>query len=312
MQWAISLFVLAIMLLSGCSGKKEQDKVDLRKLWDFRDPAGTEQRFRALLAQHDEMTEYGLEIKTQIARTMGLRGMFDEGHALLDSVDVALKDDMRAVRIRSLLERGRLLNSAGSPDRAASLFQEAWERSREAGYDNYAIDSAHMMAIVLPPDQQLEWNLKALDLIEKSDDPALQGWKGPLYNNIGWTYFDQGDAETALMYFLKDVNFRTEFGDEDGRRISQWSVARTYRELGRKAEALDLQQKIEKEIEDKKLPADGFVFEELGELHLENGDSETAGRYFASAYKVLKEDQWFRENEKARLERMRKLGNVKE
>ncbi len=304
--------ILAILIVAGCTGKKDVKRIDLRKLWDFNDPAGTEAKFRELLPQFEHDAEYTLEIKTQIARTMGLRGMFEEAHTLLDSVDTELGSELGNARIRSLLERGRLLNSAGDPKNAVPLFEEAWKIAKENGNDNLAIDAAHMLAIILPPDRQLEWNLKALSLIEESNDSSVIGWKGPLYNNIGWTYFDQGDPDTALMYFLKDVNFRKEIGDEAGRRIAQWSAARMYRALNRTEDALDLQHRIEKEIEDNNLQKDGYVFEELAELYTVKGDQLKAKMYFKSAYELLKQDPWLQQNEKARLERLRKLGGVTE
>ncbi len=304
--------ILAIVLFSGCTGKKEVQRIDLRKMWDFNDPAGTEARFMELLPQFEDDGEFTLEIKTQIARTMGLRGMFENAHALLDSVDADLGSEINVARIRSLLERGRLFNSARDPKNAVPLFEEAWKLAKETSNDNLAIDAAHMLAIVMPPEGQLEWNLKALDLVEKSADSTLVGWKGPLYNNIGWTYFDQGDPETGLMYFLKDVNFRGEIGDENGSRIAQWSTARMYRALGRNEEAMMLQHRIEKEIEDNDLPRDGYVFEELGELYAESGDKGKAESYFKSAYEVLKNDPWLQQNDKEKLAHLRKLGGVKE
>ncbi len=304
--------LVAMLIFTGCIGKKEDKRVDLRKMWDFNDPAATEARFQELLIKVEGDEEYSLEIKTQIARTMGLRGMFEEGHKLLDEVDGKLGSEINDARIRSLLERGRLFNSAGDPKNAAPLFEEAWRLANEKGNDNLAIDAAHMLAITLPTDQQLEWNLKALSLVEKSKDPALIGWKGPLYNNIGWTYFDQGDPNTALIYFLKDVAFRKEVGDDHGRRVAQWSTARMYRALGRMDDALALQHQIEQEIKDNKLAEDGYVYEELAELYTEAGDTEQAKIYFRLAYNLLKKDDWLQQNEKPRLDRMKKLGKVQE
>ncbi len=48
------------------------------------------------------------------------------------------------------------------------LFQQAWELAQTEQQDFYAIDAAHMLAIIAPAEQQLEWNLRALTLAEQS------------------------------------------------------------------------------------------------------------------------------------------------
>ena len=79
----------------------------LRELWDFEDPAGSEQRFRRLAEDSDEpVAAYA---STQVARALGLQGRYDEGHAVLD----ALSPGDAEARVRLALERGRLLRSAG-------------------------------------------------------------------------------------------------------------------------------------------------------------------------------------------------------
>lgn len=59
-------------------------------LWDFEDPAGSERRFRDLLTQVDGHSAEAAEILTQIARTLALRGKFEEAHGTLDGVQPLL------------------------------------------------------------------------------------------------------------------------------------------------------------------------------------------------------------------------------
>ena len=57
---------------------------DLRALWDFDDPRGSEQRFRDLAQSADEpLATY---VRTQVARALGLQERYDDGHAVLDTV----------------------------------------------------------------------------------------------------------------------------------------------------------------------------------------------------------------------------------
>lgn len=81
--------------------------IDPTPLWDFDDPTGSEQRFRAEAEAADP--EDRLVLMTQVARALGLQEKYDEGHAVLD--DLSPTEDEVAVRI--VLERGRLFRSAG-------------------------------------------------------------------------------------------------------------------------------------------------------------------------------------------------------
>ena len=101
------------------------DRPKFDALWNYGDPAGTEAKFRALLprAQASGDAGYELELLTQIARAQGLRGDFDAAHATLDAVERRLLErDMPVACVRYLLERGRVFNSSGKPDRAMPLF----------------------------------------------------------------------------------------------------------------------------------------------------------------------------------------------
>ena len=165
-----------------------------------------------------------------------------------------------------------------------------------------------MMGIVEPPEDQLPWGEKAIALAEKSDEERAQNWLGPLYNNIGWSYHDLGQYDEALGLFEKGLKWREERGDEEGARIAKWTVARTYRSLGRTEEALEMQKALEKEREEKELDPSGYVYEEIGECHLLMDQEEEARPYFKKAYDILSQDQWVVANESDRLERLKKLG----
>lgn len=117
---------------------------DISRLWDFDDPAGSEQRFRAALETAEGADR--LVLLTQVARALGLRERYDEGHAILD--DLAASDAEVATRIS--LERGRLLRSAGRPDEARPHFEAAAESARDAGLESLHVDAMHLVALVSP------------------------------------------------------------------------------------------------------------------------------------------------------------------
>src|SRR5256885_1926355 len=89
-------------------------------LWDYDHPVTSESRFRALLPQAEAAGDaaYRAELLTQIARTEGLQGRFAAAHQTLDTVEALLTSDLVTARLRYLLERGRVFNSAGAPEPA--------------------------------------------------------------------------------------------------------------------------------------------------------------------------------------------------
>jgi tetratricopeptide (TPR) repeat protein len=294
-------------------GEKLMDTIlDFDKLWNYNKPAETEQKFRELLPQAEAGGDasYHAQLLTQIARTQGLQRGFDLAHQTLDMVEGMLTDDLETARIRYLLERGRAINSSGKKDRARPLFLEAWERGQAAKEDFYAVDAAHMLGIVEQGEASLDWNMQAIGYAEGSESPLARGWLGSLYNNTGWTYHDMGDYEKALDLFKRALAFRQEQGKPENIRIARWCVARCYRSLGRNKEALEMQRELLEESEKTGEPA-GYTHEELGELYLLAGDNEKAAPHFAAAYYALSKDPWLVDNEPERIERLKRLGEVR-
>jgi tetratricopeptide (TPR) repeat protein len=311
--------LLAAVILAGCASAPKPEKKadegarplpDFDSLWDYNDPEGTEAELAKLLpeAESSGNESYHAQLLTQIARTQGLQRKFEEAHATLDAVETLLTEDLVVARVRYLLERGRVFNSSNKPEDAKPLFLEAWEVALANGQDYYALDAAHMMAIVEPPEGQLTWADKAMDLAERSQDERARRWLGPLYNNTGWTYHDLGEYDRALALFEKSLKWREEQQDEEGMRIAKWTIARAYRSLGRLEEALEMQRRLERERQDLGLDPSGYVFEEIAECLLLLGEDEEAQPYFRRSYDILSQDAWLAANESDRLERLRKLG----
>ncbi|HUF37143.1 MAG TPA: tetratricopeptide repeat protein [Anaerolineales bacterium] len=287
----------------------DMDPYDFDDLWDYGDPAGTAEKLRELLPEAEASgdDEYRLQLLIQLARTHSLRGELDAAHEILDRVEPQLSDATPVARIRYLLERGRSFNSAGEKDKAHARFIEAWDMGRDLRADFFAVDAAHMVAIAAGGDEGLEWNLKAIDFANASDQPRARNWLGSLYNNTGWSYHDRGEFEKALALFEGALQFREEQGNAETIRIAQWCVARCLRSLGRVDEAFEIQQAILIENETAGA-ADGYTHEELGELLLLMGQPDEASPHFAEAYAVLSQDAWLMENEAERIARMRRMG----
>ncbi len=181
---------------------------------------------------------------------------------------------------------------------------QAFEEAQAQHEDFYAVDAAHMVAIVESGDEHLAWNLRALDLAEHSDQPRARKWRGSLYNNIGWTYHDAGQYDQALDAFEKAIACRQEYGQEAEIRIARWCVARTLRSLNR----IDLALAILQELESG--PHSGYVEEELAECLTVQGKPGEAAPYFAKANESLAKDEWLAANEPQRLARLQSLGRA--
>ena len=147
---------------------------DFDALWNYDDPAGTEAKFRAVLAQAVPGSSDELELLTQIARCQGLQRQFEAAHHTLDQVQAQLPAGASRAQIRYWLERGRVFNSSGRKPEASAQFLEAWQAASAAGEDFYAVDAAHMLAISEPPAEQLAWNQRAIAAAEASSQPRAR------------------------------------------------------------------------------------------------------------------------------------------
>jgi tetratricopeptide (TPR) repeat protein len=294
-----ALIILMTVMKSG-------DLPDFDKLWDYNDPAATEQKFRALLPQAEAVRDesYGAQLLTQIARAQGLQRKFDEAHATLDQVAHV---DEPLPRTRYLLERGRVFNASGRAQEARPLFEQAFALASQNRLDSHAIDAAHMIAIVeTEPQKQLEWNLRAMKLAEGSADERARRWRASLYNNIGWTYFEQKDYDRAKEVFEKAVDLRAGQNQPRELRIARYCVAKTLRMQGKLDEAMQINRDIIDEAEAANEP-DGYFHEELAECLHASGKIDEAKPHFRRAYEELSKDKWLTEHEAGRLHRLKHL-----
>ena len=279
------------------------------RLWNFQKPDETEKAFRGLQMRADLQgdLEYRLQLRTQIARTLGLQEKFDDAHALLDKVALQLTPETPIAHCRYLLERGRAVNSGGDKAGSIPYFEEAWERSRKAGADKYAIDAAHMLGIVCSEDDSLAWSEKGMQVARDTEDESQRGWLGVFYNNIGHGYLSRGNAEKALEYFVLNRDFQKDRKSAYWKGVSRWCVGRALRDLGRHDEALEIHRALEAEYAESDRE-DGYVFEEIAENLHAQGDADAARPYFAKAYEKLAAMKWLEKAEPERLARLKQLG----
>jgi tetratricopeptide (TPR) repeat protein len=285
---------------------------DFSSLWNYNQPQETEERFREILpaARASGDRDYYLQLLTQIARAQGLQKQYDQAQATLDHVREELTDDLKTVKVRYLLERGRCFNDTGQYENARAAFLQAWQVGQEHRLDGYAVDAAHMMGIIEPPDEALAWNLRAVEYAKTSDDPAARRWLATLQNNIGWTYFKQKEYDKALAVFEEALELRKAQHKPGPIRIARWCVAKMQRLLGQYEIALKEQEALLGEAQ-RAREDDGYTHEELAECLLALNRTKEAAPHFKRAYEVLSKDPWFPPDEADRLERLKILGEIK-
>ncbi|WP_127793714.1 hypothetical protein [Agromyces sp. LHK192] len=267
----------------------EQHVID--RLWDFSDPAGSEERFREA-ADDDEWSSHVRQaLATQLARAVGLQGRHDEGLAVLDAVETELDEgaatrhedhaggvrsqsqgeaddagddaadaERSEVRARIALERGRILAAAQRLDDALPELTRAVREAVHAGSAFLALDALHVLALA-DTGHEREWAEQGFAVIAADRDPRVRRWGVALHNNLGWTLHDGGDAAAGLEQFELAVEFADRYGTAKQQHVTRWAVGRALRTLGRVDEALDLQRELARAA-----PDDAWVAGEIDAL----------------------------------------------
>lgn len=260
--------------------------IDVSTLWDYSKPEISEERFRSALSTAS--ADDAAILKTQIARTYGLRRNFSEAQQILAELEPQIRNASNEAKANYYLELGRTYSSATHPpesqttevrELARSAFMRAFELARTRKLDSLAIDALHMMTFVdTAPDEQVEWNRKALALMQSSSQPNAKKWAGSLHNNTGYALHRLGRYEDALSEFKLALAAHEKGGNPQHIRIAHWMVAWTLRFLGRLKEAIEIQLRLEKECDEAGEP-DLYVFEELELLYEGVGEKEKSEHY---------------------------------
>ena len=285
-----SAFIGLVVLFVGSNAMA----IDVNTLWDYAKPELSETRFRE--ASVGASADDTLILQTQIARTFGLRLKFDQARSVLAPIESQLGRVSPEVEVRYFLELGRTYASPVHPDEAKTPenreiarghFMRAFERAKSAGLEFLAIDALHMMPMVdTDPAMQLEWDERAIALMETSSQPQAKRWEGSLRNNVGYAKHLLGDYDEALRQFALSLAAHERSGNTRAMRIAHWMIAWTYRAQKRYAEAIEIQLRLEREWDAAGDP-DAYVFEELELLYTAIHDDAKA-RHYRARYEASK------------------------
>jgi len=191
-------------------------------------------KITAEAAQKEMLVGIRVEALAQVARCYLKMDQKDEGrHWLMMARDI-VTDRMPQAWSRYLGVRGRFEWSDEQLETATITFREMYEYCLQHDLHERAVDAAHMMAITAPPEEQILWGRKG---IEAAEQGGIEGWLGPLWNNLGWTYDDLGRYQESLDALLKAREYHWKLGGEMNKLIADWSVGHAYRMTGQQQEA---------------------------------------------------------------------------
>lgn len=191
------------------------DGTELDALWDFSDPAGSESRLRTAADSADGVA--AAELRTQVARALGLQEQYTEAFTLLDGIST----NDAVVQQRIALERGRVFNSSGDINSAIPQFQEAYRIDA----DTYlTVDAIHMLGIADEANEET-WFQRGIELAQRSQDPRVRRWEGSLRNNHAWNLADAGNMEAALAEFQHAEEWYRQHGTPRQQELATQFVA---------------------------------------------------------------------------------------
>ncbi|MCW5659159.1 MAG: tetratricopeptide repeat protein [Burkholderiaceae bacterium] len=279
----IRVFGLALLLAATSAMA-----IDLRPLWDFSKPALSEERFRAALA--NAQGDDALILKTQIARTWGLRREFERARQILAEVQPQIDRAGAEAQVRYWLELGRTWASAThkpeqltseAKTQARSAYDRALATAKAAKLDGLAIDTVHMFAFIdTAPEDGIKWADEGLRLAKASTQPAARRWEATLRNNRGVALNQLKRHDEALTELKTALQLIEADGKVYETRVAHWMIANTLRLMGRLDEARDIQLRLERAFDADKEP-DPYVFEELEAIYKTQGNAERAAHYAA-------------------------------
>lgn len=133
--------------------------------------------------------------------------------------------------------RGRFEWKSGDKAKATATFYQMYDYCIQHDLFSRAIDAAHMVAITGTPEEQIEWAYKGIKAAKLGNE---EGWLGPLWNNLGATYWEKAENSDsaqafnlkALECYLNAREYHWKMGSEKSKLIADWAVGSAYRRVG--------------------------------------------------------------------------------
>lgn len=227
------------------------------------------------------------EALAMIARTFLTMNEIDSAsHWLREAEKVAVRiEPMGWSRYRAVM--GRYLWRNNEIEKATRLFKGLYDYCVQHQLHDRAVDAAHMAAITGTPEEQVEWAYKG---IREAESGGVTGWLGPLWNNLGATYEDSEQYDSAYQAYLKARDYHYKYGTERNRVIADYAVGHILVKLGKYKEAGDWLKPVLAQCEaaeDHEFI--GMTCRDLGEIGYASGNYREALDFYERAQSLLKE-----------------------
>ncbi len=198
------------------------------------DQAGEIYKLAAQAAEREMVQGIQIEALSQVARCHLIQGRKEEGRSWLVQAEKLATPQMPKAWSRYLGVRGRFEWRDDHLETATKTFEQMYDYCLQHELHERAVDAAHMVAITGPHEEQILWAQKGIEAAEKGN---IEGWLGPLWNNLGWTYEEMGRYQESLDALLKARDYHWKLGSEYNKLVADWSVGHAHRKLEQLDEA---------------------------------------------------------------------------
>lgn len=168
------------------------------------------------------------------ARMYSVNGDWETGRSLVKEAGEKTSIELGRPHLRYLWTLGRYAWHDEKIDKARNTYKEMLELANQQQRYRDAVDATHMLALIEPEkSDQVKWALEGIKAAEASGE---EGWLGPLWNNLGWTYDEMGEHEKALEALLKARKYH-QSSPAIPRAVAENSVGYAYFKVGKLDEA---------------------------------------------------------------------------
>jgi len=282
---AIILSAVTLALLAGCARETREDPMLADKIAKADDVFKSRQYeeagvlFEEIAGEAADDNSAFVEAASMRARSYLIAEKKDEGREWLARAAAKAAESDPLGWSRYLGVRGRFEWKDDDNETATITFHEMFDYCGKKELWERAVDAAHMIAITGDQKQKFDWSLKGIEMAEKG---GMDGWLGPLWNNLGWNYYDDeryGEAYDALVK-AREYHYKGE--GELPKLIADYSVAHVMMKQNRLHEAeaamlkvLEWATRLDADGASDAIEWMGFARWDIGEIVIESGDRAT-------------------------------------
>jgi len=244
-------------------------------------------------AEKDGNISDQVEALSMIARTYLILDDYATGFEWIQKAEKLADDSQPLGWSRYLGVRGRFYWQDGKLEQATRMFKDMYNYCSERELFDRAIDAAHMVAITGTFDEKIEWSHKG---IKEAEAGNVTGWLGPLWNNLGANYEDNGDYQEALEAYTRARHYHWLYGNELNKMVADWAIGHINVLLHNYDEGVTWLRPVLAWCE--RIDNGEFIglsCRDLGEVQFAKGEYKDAMDYFTRAETLLKEagmDKW--------------------